>query len=144
MPHRLQPWNLLTNFENPTRSVEVNDLIKRVKKKEVRWQGKASQARHALEPEEFEQLIELIEENPDERRYLMSALNRFQFHMIARIDDTAKFYVKDLKANSQFDFTILAKMCWSKNVQDERDAPDQIVMGQWIGDTARILGWQCI
>jgi hypothetical protein len=129
MPHRLQPWNSLTNFGNPTRSVEVNDLIKRVKKKEVRRQGKESQARRALEPEEFEQLIELIEENPDERRYLMSALNRFQFHMIARIDDTAKFYVEDLKANSQFDFTILAKMCWSKNVQDERDAPDQIVIG---------------
>jgi hypothetical protein len=35
MPHRLQPWNLLTNFGNPTRSVEVNDLINRVKKKEV-------------------------------------------------------------------------------------------------------------
>ncbi len=49
--------------------------------------------------------------------------------MIARIDDTAKFYVEDLKANSQFDFTVLAKMCWSKNVQDERDAPDQIVIG---------------
>jgi hypothetical protein len=129
MPHRITPWNSITNFGNPTRSVEVNDLIKRVRKKEVRKQGKASQARRALEPEEFEQLIAIIEENADNNRYALSALNRFQFHMIARIDDTAKFYVEDLKANTQFDFTLLAKMCWSKNVQDERDAPDQIVMG---------------
>jgi hypothetical protein len=49
--------------------------------------------------------------------------------MIARIDGTAKFYVEDLKVNSQFNFTVLAKMCWSKNVQDEMDAPDQIVIG---------------
>ena len=129
MPHRLQPWNSITSFGNPTRSVEVNDLIKRVKKKEVRKLGKPSEARRALEPEEFEQLIQLIEENPDEKRYLMLALNRFQFHMIARVDDTAKFYVEDLKPNQQFTFTLLAKMCWSKNVQDERDAPDQIVIG---------------
>jgi hypothetical protein len=77
--------------------VEVNNLIKRVKEKEVWRQGKASQARRGLEPEEFKQLIELTEDNPDERRYLMSALNRFQFHMIARIDDTTKCYVEDLK-----------------------------------------------
>jgi hypothetical protein len=86
-----------------------------VKKKEVRRQGKPSQARRALEPEEFEQLMDLIEETPDESKwYLMSALNWFQFHMIARIDDTTKFYVEDLKANTQFDFALLAKMCWSK------------------------------
>jgi hypothetical protein len=31
--------------------------------------------------------------------------------------------------NPQFPFTLLAKMCWSKNVLEERDAPDQIVIG---------------
>ena len=47
MPHRLQPWNSITNFGNPTRLVEVNNLIKRVKKKEVRKLGKPSKARRA-------------------------------------------------------------------------------------------------
>jgi hypothetical protein len=59
----------------------------------------------------------------------MSVLDRLKFHMIARIDDTAKFYVEDLKSNPQFNFTLLAKICYSKSVQDERDAPDQIVRG---------------
>jgi hypothetical protein len=116
MPHRIQPWNSITMFGNPTRSAEVNNLIKMVKKKEVRRrQGKSSQARRALEPEEFEQLIDLIEENPHEsKRYLMSALNRFQSHMIARIDDTTKFYVEDLKANTQFNFAFLPRCVGKK------------------------------
>jgi hypothetical protein len=46
IPHRLQPWNLLTNFGNPTRSVEVNDLIKRVKNNEVvRRQGESKSSK---------------------------------------------------------------------------------------------------
>ena len=35
MPNRLIPWVLGRNKGNPTRSIEINNLIKRVKKKEV-------------------------------------------------------------------------------------------------------------
>ena len=45
MPNKLMAWNSLTNTGNPTRSLEVNNLIKRVRKHEVRRTGKASQAR---------------------------------------------------------------------------------------------------
>jgi hypothetical protein len=42
---RLIPWNSSTSQEgNPTKSIVVNDLIKRVKKKEVRKQGVAPQS----------------------------------------------------------------------------------------------------
>jgi hypothetical protein len=44
MPHWLVTWNEITMAGNPTRYVAVNDLIKAVKKKEVRKQGKASKA----------------------------------------------------------------------------------------------------
>ena len=36
MPNRLLAWNAQVGTGNPTRSVEVNDLIKRIKKEEVR------------------------------------------------------------------------------------------------------------
>ena len=36
MPNRLIAWNAQSVTGNPTRSVQVNDLIKRVKKEEVR------------------------------------------------------------------------------------------------------------
>lgn len=39
MPHRTAPWNTITKFGNPTRSKEVQELLKQVKKK--RLDGKA-------------------------------------------------------------------------------------------------------
>ena len=53
MPNKHHPWNPETNFGNPTRSWEINDLVARVKKKEVQQQGVPSQARHPLEEGEF-------------------------------------------------------------------------------------------
>ena len=46
MPNRLIPWNSTSQEEgNPTKSIEVNDLIKRVKKKKVHKQGVVPQSR---------------------------------------------------------------------------------------------------
>jgi hypothetical protein len=36
---------------------------------------------------------------------------------------------RDVKPNPQYTFTLLATMCWSKNILDEQDAPDQILLG---------------
>ena len=49
--------------------------------------------------------------------------------MVARLDDTCRLEEQDLKPNPQFPFTLLCRMCWSKNVLEERDAPDQILLG---------------
>jgi hypothetical protein len=51
MPNGLVSWNKLNNVGNPTKSIEINDLIKAVKKTEVRKQGKASTPRHLDELE---------------------------------------------------------------------------------------------
>ena len=48
MPNHLMPWNAISGQGNPTRSIEVNTLIKKVKKKEVRKQGVSSKARRAV------------------------------------------------------------------------------------------------
>jgi hypothetical protein len=60
MPNKLSKWNPIAQNGNPTKSVEVNELIKRVKNKEVRKQGKPSQARRPLEPGELEQTFEIL------------------------------------------------------------------------------------
>ena len=44
MPNCLIPWNTISNSGNPTKSTNVNDLIKRVKKKEVKKQGVVPQS----------------------------------------------------------------------------------------------------
>jgi hypothetical protein len=60
----------------------------------------------------------------------MAAYLAFQFSMIARINDTAKFqapYLQPFEAYSYFGDT--AKLCWSKNVFEECDAPNQVLFG---------------
>jgi hypothetical protein len=32
-PHQTAPWNTITKFRNPTRSKEINELLKQVKKR---------------------------------------------------------------------------------------------------------------
>ena len=72
-------------------------------------------------------------------KFTASAFFLFQFHMIARLDDVAKFHYRDLKPHVQFDFALKSQMCWSKNVLEERDAPDQIILGAADEDFCTIL-----
>ena len=93
----------LSQCGNPTRSIAVNALIKRVKREEVRKLGKSSCARRPLEPAEFEYTVRKLCEDQQhvKKCYLVSAAAKFQFHMIARLDDTCRFEFKDLKTHPQ-------------------------------------------
>ena len=60
----------------------------------------------------------------------MAAFNCIQFNTIGRVDDTAKWRSPDLQPCEQYkDYGITCRMCWSKNVMEERDAPTQILFG---------------
>jgi hypothetical protein len=131
MPNRLMVWNQQTRVGNPTRSNIVNELIKRVKKQEVRRQGRTSQARRPLEEAEFRELIRRVHASgpAHTQRYSAAAFYIFQFHLIGRLDDVAKFKLRDLTPCIDYPFCLQSKMCWSKNVLEERDAPNQIIIG---------------
>ena len=60
MPNKLIGWNIGTNVGNPTKSVEVNNLIKKVQKMEVRKQGKASQATRPLTIAEMKFVFDML------------------------------------------------------------------------------------
>ena len=49
--------------------------------------------------------------------------------MIARIDDTTQVIMDHIRVHDSFENALKTRLNWSKNVQDERDAPWQIVMG---------------
>lgn len=131
LPDPSLPWNDIAKLGNPTKSSRVNKLIATIRKKEVAGFGVPSQARRALDATEFESLMEIIDsERNEEDRVFLSAYFKFQYNMIARVDDTAKFRLHDLKVFHQYpDFGVIARLCWSKNVMEERDAPDQILIG---------------
>ena len=56
MPNKFVAWNIQSESRNPTRSIYVNELIKNVKKEEVRKGGKATVARRPLELAELKKL----------------------------------------------------------------------------------------
>lgn len=50
--------------------------------------------------------------------------------MISKIDDCSKFASMSLTRSFQHDqYSVLARLCWSKNVRKEVDAPQQILLG---------------
>ncbi len=77
------------NVGNHTRL--VNKIIKALKRMEAARLSRPSQAWRAFRPKKFEQVIEILSAQGDEPGIWMVAYLAFQFSMIARIDDTAKF-----------------------------------------------------
>lgn len=131
MPNKHIPWNELSKMGNPTKSVQVNEMIQAVVKKEVRKLGKKSQARRPLKEHEFRDLINRLRQTEDiYSKYMILALLCFQFHMIGRIDDCSSWQQGNLQAHdAHADKCLKARLAWSKNVNEERDAPWQHVLG---------------
>ena len=125
-PNRLMAWNELASVGNPTRSREINDLIKLLKKLEVRGKGAPTHACRAITDSEFRKIHEIMKSDESSRiKYGFSAALNFQFHFIARIDDTTQQFSANIQPHNQFDFLLKAKLNWSKNVTEEREAPFQ-------------------
>jgi len=124
------PGTYITNSGNPTHSILVNDLIKKIKKMEVRKEGVTSKARRSMELGEFCELIKRLRSSElPLRKFNLSAYFIFQYNMIGRVDDIEKNMWSELSPCVDFDFILKACMCWSKNVQEERDAPEQVIFG---------------
>jgi hypothetical protein len=129
-PRRLVHWDDLKQEGNPTKSVEVNNLVAAVKKAEVRKQGKSSNARRPLEMDEFKSLIRLLAAANDfqtQIRYTTYAL--LQFTLIARVDDICHFPVSDIFDHSNNSEILACRLAWSKNVMEERKSPEQMILG---------------
>ena len=144
MPNKNHQWNEMTNSGNPTRSQDVNDLIKRVKRFEIRKQGAEPQARRPLTIAEIKAAMhELRKSDNPESKYGVSALLCFQFHVIGRIDDCCKWYRTNLEAHDSYSGKAARfRLAWSKNVTDERDAPWQHLLGcmDWVFCTILHVG----
>ena len=128
MPYRNAAW--VQGRGNPTKSQAVNDMIKEVKKFEVRGEGAPSNAKRPLRQSEFRKTLDLFRAQPDwncQMRYPMMAL--WQYHLIGRVDDVSNFKTSDPCGHGDYDFALKTKVRWSKNVLEERQCPPQILLG---------------
>ena len=115
---------------NPIKSILVNNFIKSIKKAEVQKLGKESQAKRPVTVDEYKKMLQVLRTFVDPIwKYALPALFSFQFHTVARIDDSCQFMMNKLVHHDQFPFALKARMRWSKNVLEERSAPPQILMG---------------
>lgn len=78
-----------------------------------------------MTPEEFAQVQEVIWGVDGKNSPLCpAAYVCFQFVMIIRLDNTAKFRQPDLQPYSKYpDYAIMGHLPWSKNVNEKHDAP---------------------
>jgi hypothetical protein len=54
---------------------------------------------------------------------------KFQFNLNARLDDTCHMKYDFINPCPQFPVAVLCNVRWSKSLLEERDCPDQIMMG---------------
>jgi hypothetical protein len=108
----------------------VNELIKTVKKKEVRRQGRVLSAQRPMESTEFIKLIMRLQaDTRPSHKYTLAAYFIFQYNLMARLDNVKNFKLEDLTPSLEYKYVLKSKMCRSKNVLEERDALDQILLG---------------
>ena len=138
LPRQSQPWDEVGRVGNPTRSSLVNSVIKKVQKYEVRKQGADSQCRRPIEYQEYIQILELLKKAAHDStagsavttKVLKTiSLITLQWHTISRVDDMCHFRFSDITSNPSFHFALSCQLRWSKNIMEERDSPQQIILG---------------
>ena len=136
MPNSNSQWDDVLNRGNPTKSKQVNDMIKAVVKHEVRHEGVTSKARRAFDYKEYLQLCKIMKRKAVDRSAAsalkwcrLSALMNMQWQLMARMDDMINLKFETVTTNLCFPFAINCQMRWSKNITEERDAPDQVLFG---------------
>ena len=138
-------WNTQAQTGNPTMSKAVNRLISEIKKHEVRKQGKKSNAKRDLKRAEFKKTLQLLEDsNGFAHQFKTPTMLKLQFHLIARTDDICNLLSSDLREHEQFGtFALQTKVAWSKNVNEERECPDQIILGANDPDFCCLMALGC-
>ena len=126
------PWVELPNGEghgNPTRHKSINKLIEDITKFEVRGEGSEGRDVRDMEMVELEKELELLRQSKDPTcRYRNPLMALYQVQFITRSDDVINFKVEDPKGNSIYEMALSQSVKWSKNVKDNRNCPDQLLL----------------
>jgi hypothetical protein len=136
MPDRNADWNTATMSGNPTKSSAVNDFKNFVKRMEVRRLALPSNARDPLTMQQFRAALAILESEQDNfnNYYRYTFMMKFQYHIVGRCDDMGHFFIRDIHTHPNPELSLVAlqtKVFWSKNVQEERNCPAQILFGSY-------------
>jgi hypothetical protein len=89
---------------NPTKGLEVNGLIKLVKKKEIRKKVSLPMARRSMTKKEYRMLERIFKlQSPPSKtleiiwKFGMPTFLNYQFHLIAKIYDTTQVTINNIR-----------------------------------------------
>jgi hypothetical protein len=71
------------------------------------------------------------------------AMLKLQFHIIGRADVISNLETIDLRVHEQSNFALQMAVSWSKNVLNEQNCPDQILIGAIDTDFCVLLALGC-
>jgi hypothetical protein len=132
LPRQNMPWDDITQKGNPTRSKAVHHMIQKVKVHEVRGTGVKSNARRAVEWEEFVNVLvvvrEIYSESKEYSMLMVPSVLMLQWQLIGRIDDIMQLQTSTVLFNVRDSFTLHIKMSWSKNIRTEMQSPMQLLL----------------
>jgi hypothetical protein len=120
---------------NKTQGPMITEFMNRIKRMEVRGKGQLSKARVPFKYQDFMHLIQMLKNNVggvanDIKKYGIPAMLCFQFSLICRFDDATQMLSANLQYNDRFpQHALKARLVWSKNVNEQRDAPWQTLIG---------------
>lgn len=123
-----------TRLTNISQGVSVTKFLRIAKRLEVRGKGQVSTARRPFHHQEFSHVIQMLKQDvrggTHIRKYGVPAMLCFQYSLICRFDDAAQMMAANLQYNDRFpQYGLKVRLVWSKNVNDERDAPWQTIFG---------------
>ena len=128
MPHKNVKW--IDGKGNPTMHPSVHKVIQDVKKAEARRLGKRSQTKRPLKTAEFRKTFEIFRAQKNwAHQVLYPTMCLWQYTLIARNDDICHFKASDPKGHPRYPFALSTTVRWSKNIHEERQCPDQIILG---------------
>ena len=141
MPNKGPQW-IDGRGGNPTKSQDVNDCLRAVRRAEVRGRGVATSTKRALTEPEYLKCLELLRAKDSggfNSKYKYVTMLITQGHLIGRVDDICHFKTADQKSHPTFAYGLSSSVRWSKNVLDERACPDQIVLASQDSSTCYVL-----
>jgi hypothetical protein len=126
------PWVDLpdgSGHGNPTKHKSINKLINNIIQLETRGEGSEAHDVRDMTVAEFEKELELFRQHTDPLcRYRNPLIGIYQFHFITRADDVCNFKLEDPKSHPTHEFALAQSVRWSKNVRDQRNCPDQLML----------------
>ena len=132
MPRQGMEWDPVTQQGNPTFSTAVRDFISFIRRRETRGEGAPSHARRPIQHSELMSLFiaaHLAFGAQPASLYLLIGVVAMQWHIIGRIDDSMRLGFDTITHSVSFPFALIFKMCASKNIRNERQLAEQIMLG---------------